>query len=88
MTRKDIYDQIVNVHKCEIVLLPEGRAMCVYFINRKTNGRATLNTPIDDRRVTMLEATAICTSLGIPQFKEDEKAEDLLREVKRRHGRS
>lgn len=88
MTRKEIYNWIVNIHKCEIIQLPEGRAMCVYFINRKTNGRATLNTPIDDRPLTMIEAIAICTSLGIPQFKEDKKAEDLIREVKKRHGRS
>lgn len=88
MTRKEIYNWVVNVHKCEIVILPEGQARCVYFINRRTNGRATLNTPIDERSLTMVEAIAICVSLGIPPIKEDDKAVDLIREVKKRHGRS
>ena len=64
MTRRELYYYIKG-HGCIEVFLPEGAARCVYFENPKTNGYATLNTPIDDREVYPTTVRAICLGLGI-----------------------
>lgn len=66
MTRRQLYNYILNEHKCTQRVLPEGQARCIYFENPKNDRYATLNTPIDDREMLPATVRAICLALGIP----------------------